>query len=97
MIKQYLLTLALPLIVGSATPFLYNWLKKSVSWIDNLQGQTHVVIIGALSVLLPLIGKIIPNFPTDIHGIDATTISQLLTLLLTQVIHAKIIAPDSGK
>lgn len=90
--SQWLMMLLVPALVGTITPFLYNWLKKSVAWIDGLSGQTHVVVVGALSVLLPLLGKLIPNFPTDINGIDPTTINQLLTLLLTQIIHAKVIS-----
>lgn len=89
-----LLSMVLPAVAGTVSAVLYQWIKKGVTWVDNLSGQTHVIVIGAISIILPVLGKAIPGMPTDIGGFDAATVQSLVLLAITQVTHIFLAGPS---
>lgn len=91
--KEWLLNLALPLIIGPLASFVFEKLQDGVKWIENLTGQTKVIVVGAFSILLPFVAKAIPGFPTTLDGIDLTAITSLVTLVLTQITHKAMNQP----
>lgn len=92
-IQSQALNLVLPMILGSATSFLYQKVKKASAWIDERDAKTHSIITGAIAIVLPLVGKFIPGFTaTDIGGIDPHAIQAILGLVAMQLTHKKLSA-----
>ena len=89
-----LVSLVLPAVAGTITAALYQWIKKASSWIDGLQGQTHVIIIGAISIVLPQIAKFIPGFPVSLDGFTSDVLQPLVLLTLTQITHLFLAGPS---
>lgn len=80
----------LPLVLGSATSYLYGQIKKASDWVDGQPAQVHAFLVGAASILLPLVGKYVPGFTaTDLAGISAPMVQSVLALVASQVTHAK--------
>lgn len=92
-----LLSLALPALVASVASVAYQWVKKSNAWVDALPPQAHAFVAGAIAIVLPLIGKLVPGFEaTTLGGIDQTTLVTLLGFAATQVTHKFLSGPSKG-
>ena len=80
-IVSFALPYVLPLFLGSATSVCYQYVKKASAWVDAQPSQIHAFLVGAIAIVLPLIGKLVPGFSaTDLAGVDAATIKSLLAL-----------------
>lgn len=88
-----LISLVIPAVAGTISAALYQWIKKGSEWVDGLTGQTHVLVIGAISIVLPQLGKLVPGMPSDIAGFDAATVQSLVVLALTQLTHLLLTKP----
>lgn len=89
-----LVSLVLPAIAGTVTAALYQWIKKGSAWIDGLTGQTHVLVVGAISIVLPQIAKLVPGFPVSLDGFDNAAVQSLVMLALTQITHLFLAGPS---
>lgn len=92
-----LINLVLPALAAAIVAVVYQWVKKSSEWIDKLPANVHVIAISFLSVVIPLIAKVLPNFTgTDLSAIDQPTLQALVMLALTQITHM-LLSPDKAK
>jgi hypothetical protein len=83
-----LVSFVLPAIVGTITSIVYQNVKKAQDWINAQPAQTHTFIVGALSILFPLVAKLVPGTPTDFFGLDATAVQSIVMFGATQATHA---------
>lgn len=88
-VVSFALPYVLPLVLGSATSVCYQYVKKASAWVDAQPGQIHAFLVGAIAIVLPLMGKIVPGFDaTDLAGVDAEAVQSLLALAAAKITFA---------
>jgi hypothetical protein len=92
-----LLSMVLPAVAGTISAVAYQWIKKASDWTDTLPAQVHVIVIGAISIVLPQLAKLIPGFPTadSLAGLDPAAISTAVMFGLTQITHRFLQGPSA--
>jgi hypothetical protein len=91
-----LLSLVLPAVVGALVSPVYAAVKRASTFVDNLAPQVHVIVLAALSFVLPQLGNLIPGFqPTSLAGIDTTAVQAVLTFVASQVTHLLLSKPST--
>jgi|GEM_PF-6414918 len=92
-----MLSMVLPMAVTSVASIAYQWVKKSNAWVDALPPQAHAFVAGAIAIVLPLLGKLVPGFEaTTLGGIDLTAITTVLSLAAGQVTHKFLSGPSKS-
>ena len=88
-VVSFALPYVLPLFLGSATSVCYQYVKKASAWVDAQPGQIHAFLVGAIAIVLPLLGKVVPGFEaTDLAGVDAATVQSVLALAAAKLTFA---------
>ena len=92
-IQNQAIMLALPMVAGVLSSLGYQYVKKASAWIDALPPQAHAFVIGAIAIVLPAIGKVVPGFEaTSLAGVDASVIQSLILLAAAKVTHKHVSA-----
>jgi hypothetical protein len=88
-VVSFALPYVLPLFLGSATSLCYQYVKKASAWVDAQPGQIHAFLVGAIAIVLPLVGKVVPGFEaTDLAGVDAQAVQSVLALAAAKLTFA---------